>query len=767
MMTNPEPADDTAHAHALALGALGLRVLPIKAGHKRPPMNSWQHAATNDPDKISNWYRGLYRDAGVGLALGPQPNGDYLFAIDIDTHDPTANGWDALAGLETEHGKLPDTWRSLTGAGGGHLIFKAPPGVTVRNQQASGNRIAAGIDVRGDGGQIVVAPTIHPDTGRLYAWEHGYAPGERAVAEAPDWLLVLVREPDPTPAPITSPSNTNPAPQSRDDELFDRQRADWDWHTELLNRGWTHCGERQGDHYWARPGKDRREGHSAVLHGTAGPFVIFTTEIDQSWTAAASRTSDGSGWSFSPFGFYAATQHAGDRSHAAKALAQHYGLDYKPENLHDLIATQTAPAPTEAPIEDDWTRRPLADLARAILNGEHQPELPVHLEVTGGMPLFYLGRLHSIFGPPGGGKTWVALYVLAERLKAGEHVLMIDWEDAAQGTTQRLLQLGCTPDELERFDYRNPSTSLAYGWSQLIECTTPWTLIVMDSAGEALAAQGIELNNDAGTAQWMQLAKRLARRPEQPSVVMLDHVPKSGDEPAKMAIGSQRKLAAITGASYRCDTLVEPAKGKDGKLRLVVAKDRLGNRAKGATACEVKIHDEDELLMMEFGLSEAQVAHERGEKFRPTVLMERISRWLEFHPGATKRKINDEVTGKKMHLDTALEALVDEGYVTIDREGQAHVHTVVKPYFESADALLGLVDNSNRVPASHRVPTASLERGDAAETNRVPRVPVTLLDGTRDAVRGSEDSPSASPVDNSMPDLSSIFGPNPKDDRKP
>jgi hypothetical protein len=49
-------------------------------------MTSWQHAATNNTQKIDNWYHGLYSKCGVGIALGTQPNGQHLFALDIDRH---------------------------------------------------------------------------------------------------------------------------------------------------------------------------------------------------------------------------------------------------------------------------------------------------------------------------------------------------------------------------------------------------------------------------------------------------------------------------------------------------------------------------------------------------------------------------------------------------------------------------------------------------------------------------------------------------------
>ena len=549
--------------------------------------------------------------------------------------------------------------------------------------------------------------------------------------------------------PITQTNNPRPHPQ--DGTVFDLLRDGWDWHAELMRRGWTPQRQHGGDTYWVRPGKDPRDGHSAVLHGTDGPLVVFTTSIDTAWTQAGTLTRDGSGWSFGPFGFYAATEHGGDRSAAARGLYDRYGIEFSDHvDLNAMIGTQGEPEADDDEV-GDWDRRDLVELAKRMIEGDYEPERPVFLEVTDGMPLFYRGRIHSIFGPPGGGKTWVGLYALAERLQAGERCAMFDWEDAEQGTTQRLLQLGCTLDDLGRFDYRNPTSSLLYGWKQIETDPTPWTMIVIDSAGEALAAQGVELNDDKGTAQWFQLAKKLARRPEKPSIVMLDHVPKNGgDEPAKMAIGSQRKLAAITGASYRCDTLVEPARGKDGKLKLVTAKDRLGNRPKGSTACEVHLHDDGPLLVLTFTRSEAQAAHERGEKFRPTHLMERVSRWLEINPGATRRAIEKDVTGRGEAVRQAIDVLIEEGWVAVEIVGQSHKHRVVRDYRETSDLVTQPVDNSDswepRPTASNRVPTASRTRSTNPESTASTASPSGYQVGTRAAVAGGDGHQAAAPV---------------------
>lgn len=519
------PTDDTPHANALRLAALGLRVLPIKVGGKHPPMNAWQHAATDDPAKIGNWYRGLYRNAGTGFAMGPQPCGKYLFAIDVDTHDPDNNGWDSLADLETRHGKLPDTWRSLTGSDGAHLIFAAPAGVTVRNQQAGGNRIAPGIDVRGDGGQIVVAPTIHPDTGRAYAWEHGYAPWEHDIAEAPAWLLEFVNEREPEPAPPKPPRDPN-----SNDDLFATHRADWDWHTELLGRGWTVNGQHGGDTYWTRPGKNPRDGHSAVLHGTDGPLVIFTTEIPQQWTAAASRTVDGSGWSFGPFGFYAATQHAGDRTAAYKELADKYG-------------TNIGPGTFTVPDEPDTDQNEYDGALLGMLTDWDEFYAVDHrAEEWLWEPIVAAKRSTAIFAKGGVGKSLIVLSMTLDIAAAGFTVLYLDYEMTPDDLYDRLEEMGhhAPSDALRNISYAQLPSIPAFDTpeggkavNRLAELVGA-NLVIIDTF--ARAVQGDE--NDADTVRQFYRMTGLHLKASGRAFIRVDH---AGKDAAKGQRGSSAK----------------------------------------------------------------------------------------------------------------------------------------------------------------------------------------------------------------------------------
>lgn len=669
-------------------------------------------------------------DGNVAIRLPPD-----VVGVDVDVYHGGDQGLDEL---QQRYGVLPTTvWSTSREDGSGIALFRVPAGTTLATDPAQG------IDmIQAHHRYMVVHPSLHPE-GAVYQW----------IDEASDEFLDAPPEPGDLPelpwgwVEGLAVAKSEAARAATPDEV----RAFIDAHTRSLRPAAL------------RGVQSRLAGYRGARHDTlvevacwamreaAAGYYPAAQAVETLW-AWWKRVMDDphrlDGGEFGAAIMWAVAQVANEPERVAELERDAAKPIEPPPNIDPETGEIMVDQVDE--LDDDWSRRDLVALARAIAAGEHEPEVPVHLAVDGAMPLFYCGRLHSIFGPPGGGKTWIALAALVERLQDGQHVLLIDWEDAEQGTVQRLLQLGATPDDLERFDYRNPTTSLAYGMTTIEDDPTPWTMIVMDSAGEALAAQGVELNDDTGTAQWMQLAKRLARRAEQPSVVMLDHVPKAGDEPAKYAIGSQRKLAAITGASYRCDTLVEPAKGKDGKLRLVVAKDRLGNRPKGSTACEVHVSGGDAAVELRFAISEAQAAHERGEKFRPTNLMEKVSRWLEINPGASQNKIRVGVQGNAPTKLQALEVLVEEGWVEVTRNGQTNEHRVAHEYREHGTQTPPTpVDNSTAPTAPNRAPTAPTDSVGAAVQNRAHRAPGSHITGARGAVRGSEGADDRAHVDNS------------------
>lgn len=406
-----DPFDDTPLECAIAYASCGIRTLPIKPGEKRPPMQAWQDAATTDRNTITNWFRGLYEGHGVGLAMGRQPDGRILFAVDVDEHDPARSGSETLHDLERQHGKLPDTVRAITGAGGTHLLFTAP--VEIRN----GN-IGDGVDIRGHGGQIVVFPSVHPTTKKRYEWEAGYAPWEHEIAEAPAWLIALTTPPD---APGSPPRPETPS--GGINTPADHLRASWDWCSELTKAGWTlHHTDRNSDTHWTRPGKDRREGSSAVLHPPNGPFVVWSTDPALAPLWRLGTSAGGSGVSVTPLDFYAHTAHQGDISAAARAIRGDMPVVDLPLAPSGRVDPNTGEILTPARnLPDDfWNARPELDFIRQAAHSRSRsadavflftlarlaatipPQIQLPPIVGGAASLNFLG---AVIGTSGSGKS--------------------------------------------------------------------------------------------------------------------------------------------------------------------------------------------------------------------------------------------------------------------------------------------------------------------------------------------------------------------------
>jgi hypothetical protein len=90
-------------------------------------------------------------------------------------------------------GLLPRTATQQTGRSGYHLVY-AHPGVRLRS---GANKIAAGIDSKSDGGYIVVAPSVHPQTGRAYRWLQ--PPFADDLPPLPQHWVARLREPKRSP----------------------------------------------------------------------------------------------------------------------------------------------------------------------------------------------------------------------------------------------------------------------------------------------------------------------------------------------------------------------------------------------------------------------------------------------------------------------------------------------------------------------------------------------------------------------------------------
>lgn len=139
--------------------------------------------ATSDRDKISEWWS-MWLDANIGVATGTASG---FIALDID---PRHGGLESVKALEP-YGTFTEKVYAKTGGGGWHLLFNHP-GERIGNIQSTPDRpgkLGPGLDVRGDGGYIVVSPSLHV-SGARYEWGVEFD----ALPELPEWLKRILTE---------------------------------------------------------------------------------------------------------------------------------------------------------------------------------------------------------------------------------------------------------------------------------------------------------------------------------------------------------------------------------------------------------------------------------------------------------------------------------------------------------------------------------------------------------------------------------------------
>ena len=169
--------------YALKYARMGLRIHPCNTETKKPYLKAWQKKATTDEETIKKWWA-KWPDAQIALATGEWKDGYNIIAIDCDNHPKTGDyGTEDLRLWEDTQGEIPETWGSITGSGGEHYIFRTR-GKGIRSR----TRCYGSIDIRGEGGYIILPPSLHPN-GNRYEWQ--FDPDEYELAEANSSVLDL------------------------------------------------------------------------------------------------------------------------------------------------------------------------------------------------------------------------------------------------------------------------------------------------------------------------------------------------------------------------------------------------------------------------------------------------------------------------------------------------------------------------------------------------------------------------------------------------
>ena len=158
----------------IAYTANGFSVISLKAKSKKPSIASWKPFTVSYPSKeqLENWF--VNTDNNIGIITGRISS---IFAIDIDGQEAYEYYIQKIESLSSVDKQLvqsiKDTMKIKTGSGNTNLIFRFDPenfllvnelANTILWKDSSANQNNhSEIRLKGEGGYIVVPPSIHPN----------------------------------------------------------------------------------------------------------------------------------------------------------------------------------------------------------------------------------------------------------------------------------------------------------------------------------------------------------------------------------------------------------------------------------------------------------------------------------------------------------------------------------------------------------------------------------------------------------------------------
>jgi hypothetical protein len=310
---------------------------------------------------------------------------------------------------------------------------------------------------------------------------------------------------------------------------------------------------------------------------------------------------------------------------------------------------------------------------------------------TGG--LLYAGKRHVFVGEPDSGKTWLALALAVEEVERGNVVVFVDADGNGGGVVlERLRALGLTDGQIRgHVRYIAPVEPMldppVLADVERMVAEEPITLVVGDSVDALLALHDLDPNSTVDCERfYRQIVERWGAHGAK--VLLLDHVVKNRDQRGRFAIGSQRKIGRAE-VVLGLEVATPFTRGGRGEVRVRTYKDRPGYLARPDLG-KVVFASDAESGRVTWELRPA--ADQEGVPFRPTVLMERVSRYVEAHVAEeelSRGQIEKDVGGKAKYVRRAIDVLAEEGYVE-ERPGPrgARLIASVGPYREEDDETL-------------------------------------------------------------------------------
>jgi hypothetical protein len=327
------------------------------------------------------------------------------------------------------------------------------------------------------------------------------------------------------------------------------------------------------------------------------------------------------------------------------------------------------PSP-ESDEESSWRPVPLTHAAAA---GGASPH-PDH-----GLGLVYGdGAETLVSGEPGVGKSMFLAAVMAAEVMAGGRPFYIDFERTPTMLIERLEAAGLSDAQLAQVLYLRPQMQAEAAAIRAMVAELAPTLVAVDSYDAALAAFGFETKNE--DVRGFHAAVLEPLRSAGSPLVVADHVVKRREDRGRYSIGGSAKLA-LAEAHLGLTAVTPLRRGTGGKLKARVHKDTFGHLP---TAALFRLNVHPVSGAVSWDVSADDGADDDGEGFRPTGLMEKVSRALEVAGEPQSRnKLEEAVKGKRDYVRQAITCLVREGFAEeVSGPRSSRLVALVRPYRE-------------------------------------------------------------------------------------
>lgn len=616
----------------------GLTPLPIPRHSKGPTMAGWNKLRWPDPTTDTGEGEDAVRSAfeeytaggstNLGVLLG-EASGDL---IDVDLDHPAAMRLKSylLPYTAAIHGR--ETSRKS------HYWYRAKPGTLpatrrLRIPDASGRGSGVSVEIRGNGAQTLVPPSIHPATAETYEWEGEPWGGDEgpSLVDGTELLAQVILL-----GLCAVLLEAWPGPGQRHDAYV------------ALAGGLLRYGDSQTVHpFWERnaglvirtlalathdeDGAEQREREAIYTTkrrlregGEATGFTRLAEYIGEESVQIVERlvrdaesvagfvpdvAGDVPGWQppwarqwdgftieldgAAPAPEFVEANDAGEpRSlgalrpeHASEGAGQDAAAEE--EDLDEDVCEDLDPLDARP---SSWSP---VDL-EPYLTGKLKVPDPEVCRRNDGACLMYRGRVNMLFGSSESAKSWIAMAICLQEIESGGRALYLDFEDEPVQTLNRLRLLGAVDDDLRaQFSYIRPEGPLAdmqrnkWGKDQptksgefaqdqfdmALQALDP-DIIVADGMTALYGLHGLDANDAVSTDVITSWLKRLTRNGRS-TVIIIDHQAKSAEK-GSMPIGSQHKVAMVQGTLLQVWPIRQPMPGDVGEMELVVLKDRPG-----------------------------------------------------------------------------------------------------------------------------------------------------------------------------------------------